>query len=223
VHVEVHESGVRAAAGPVERALEHLLGLERRGILGRLARVAIPECPRREVHQRVCEERRDVELVGMRAVHVTHRLGVVGVPRDEVRRRVQQKPMGDEDGEVLVNLQLSSLRHDAGQDVALAQDVKQVRGGNLGSHLQLEGGRGHHPNCIQDADTSQGRVYTVDVDEAALPILVDLAEAAATSCELTTCRLQILLFFGVERDGGPQGLRNPLDPALRSQASTPRA
>ena len=88
VHVEVHESGVRAAAGPLERALEHLLGLERRRTLGRQARVAIPQRPRREVHQRVGEERRDVELVGMRAIHVTHRLGVVSVPRDEVGRRV---------------------------------------------------------------------------------------------------------------------------------------
>ena len=88
VHVEVREPGVRAAAGPLERALEHLLGLERRRTLGRQARVAIPQRPRREVHQRVGEERRDVELVGMRAIDGTHRLGVVGVPRDEVGRRV---------------------------------------------------------------------------------------------------------------------------------------
>ena len=79
---------MRAAAGPLERALEHLLGLERRRTLGRQARVAIPQRPRREVHQRVGEERRDVEIVGMRAIHGTHRLGVVGVPRDEVGRRV---------------------------------------------------------------------------------------------------------------------------------------
>ena len=88
VHVEVREPGVRAAAGTRERALEHLLGLERRRTLGRQAREAIPQLPRREVHQRVGEQRRDVELVGMRAVDGTHRVGVVGVPRDEVGRRV---------------------------------------------------------------------------------------------------------------------------------------
>ena len=88
VHVEVHEPGVRAAAGLLETALEHLLGLERRRTLGRQARIAIPQRPRREVHQRIGEERRDVEVVGVRAIHVTHRLGVVGVPRDETGRRV---------------------------------------------------------------------------------------------------------------------------------------
>jgi hypothetical protein len=87
VHVEVDEPGVCAPAGPIERTLEHLLGLERRGALARQARVAIPKRPRREVHQRVAEERRDVEIVGMGAVHITHRPGVVGVPRDEVARR----------------------------------------------------------------------------------------------------------------------------------------
>jgi hypothetical protein len=45
VQVEVHESGVRAAAGPVERALEHLLGLERRGTRGRLAPYSDPTAP----------------------------------------------------------------------------------------------------------------------------------------------------------------------------------
>ena len=79
---------MRAPAGKRERALEHLLGLERRRALGRQAREAIPQLPRREVHQRVGEQRRDVGLVGMRAIDGTHRVGVVGVPRDEVGRRV---------------------------------------------------------------------------------------------------------------------------------------
>jgi hypothetical protein len=79
---------VLAATGPLERTLEHLLGLERRRICLRQARVAIPQRPRRQVHQRVGEERRNVEIIGMRAMHLPHRRGVVGVPRGEVGRRV---------------------------------------------------------------------------------------------------------------------------------------
>ena len=84
----MYESGVLAPAGPVERALEDLLGLERRCTIRRQARVAIPQRPRREVHQCVGKQRRDVDIVGMRAIHLTHRLDVVSVPRNEVGRRV---------------------------------------------------------------------------------------------------------------------------------------
>ena len=88
VHVQMGESRVREPAGQRERALEHLLGLERRRALGRQTGEPIPQLPRREVHERVGEQRRDVGLVGIRVVHGPHRLGVVGVPRDEVGRRV---------------------------------------------------------------------------------------------------------------------------------------
>ncbi len=63
-----------------DRRLEDPDRLERVGAVGRPAALQIPELPGRAVHDRLGEERRDVEIVGMRAINLAHGTGIVVVP-----------------------------------------------------------------------------------------------------------------------------------------------
>ena len=78
VDVHVQDAGVRLPAGAGQGPLEHLPGLDRGRPGGRLAGRLVPQRPRREVHQRVGQQRRHVEVVRVRPVHVTHGVGVAG-------------------------------------------------------------------------------------------------------------------------------------------------
>ncbi len=85
---------VLPAVGGGQHPLEHRAGFGRCRSGGGLAGAGVPQGPRRQVHQRICEQHRRVGVVAMRPVHLAHRVGVAGVPRREVRGRPVCWPVG---------------------------------------------------------------------------------------------------------------------------------
>ena len=57
--------------------LENVDSLQRVGPIRRLARLDVPELPRRAVHYCLGEERRDVEIVWVGAVDLAHEIGII--------------------------------------------------------------------------------------------------------------------------------------------------
>ena len=85
VNVHVQQAGMvpRARHGG-EGVFQHRLRLQRRGAFGRLARRQVPQQPRRAVHQRLGEDRDDVQIVAVPAMDLAHRVGKRVVPRAEI-------------------------------------------------------------------------------------------------------------------------------------------
>ena len=89
--------------------------LERRQDLGSLrlhAAVGLPEVPRPEVHERVGEERRGVEIVGEALRQVTHRVGVLAIQRRPIPRGRGRVPLRERlDGRPLPRRDAAGQRH----------------------------------------------------------------------------------------------------------------
>ncbi len=81
VNVEMQQAGMVPRGREIlERAFENLDRLGGAGILGDAASAEIPHLPRRLVHDRVGEDRADVEIVTPGLEHRAHRLGEGLVP-----------------------------------------------------------------------------------------------------------------------------------------------
>jgi hypothetical protein len=75
----------------LERPLQYRADLDSRRARRRLTRRDVPQCPGREVHQRVGKEHRNVEVTGISTVDLAHRIRVLAIPDRAVGRGLRAR------------------------------------------------------------------------------------------------------------------------------------